>query len=238
MRCSSRQGPQSPASTRRLPGSEHWSRARRLVPARSRHVEHLAEAVQMPTDRRWVMTATVEPASGGSFLYAIGGQSMNATQFCSGSLSKMQAYDGNTNRWTTKAPLPQPTHRGLAGRRQRPGVRRGGMQGVGSGLGVRDRHQPMEGEDVGTTEVCPIQSARLSAASCICSMSVLGRLPDGPEQSQRQGTLDLFRLLRSGDRPLDTSPCPRLQACGRSRPPPSPGGSTSWARKGRSISTH
>jgi hypothetical protein len=71
--------------------------------------------IQMPTDRRWVMTATVEPASGGSFLYAIGGQSMNATQFCSGGLFKMQAYNGNTNRWTTKAPLPQPTHRGLVG---------------------------------------------------------------------------------------------------------------------------
>lgn len=69
----------------------------------------------MPSDRRFVITATVNPGSGGSFLYAIGGQSMNSTDFCSGSLSKVQAYDGNSNTWSSKAPLPIPVLRSLAG---------------------------------------------------------------------------------------------------------------------------
>jgi N-acetylneuraminic acid mutarotase len=72
------------------------------------------QRARMPSDRRFVMTATVE-APGSSFLYVIGGKSMNDNNFCSGSLSKVQAYDGNTNTWTTKAPLPFPTHRGLVG---------------------------------------------------------------------------------------------------------------------------
>jgi hypothetical protein len=67
--------------------------------------------IQMPTDRRRVVTATLDTPGGGSFLYAIGGQSMNS----SGGLSKVQAYDGNSNTWSTKAPLPLPLMSSLAG---------------------------------------------------------------------------------------------------------------------------
>jgi hypothetical protein len=70
---------------------------------------------KMPSDRRFVITATVANPSGGSFLYAIGGQSMNGTQRCSGGLSKVQAYDGNSNTWSTRAPLPLPLQSSLAG---------------------------------------------------------------------------------------------------------------------------
>ena len=73
------------------------------------------ERAKMPSDRRYVTTATVDNPSGGSFLYAIGGQSMNSTQRCSGGLSKVQAYDGNSNTWSTKAPLPLPLQFSLAG---------------------------------------------------------------------------------------------------------------------------
>jgi len=69
----------------------------------------------MPSDRRLVMTATVDAPGGGSFLYAIGGKSMNDNNWCSGSLSKVQAYNGNTNTWSTKTPLPVPKHAGLTG---------------------------------------------------------------------------------------------------------------------------
>ncbi len=71
--------------------------------------------VKMPSDRRLVITATVENPSGGSLLYAIGGQSMNSTRQCSSGLSKVQAYDGNSNTWSTKAPLPLPLQSSLAG---------------------------------------------------------------------------------------------------------------------------
>jgi hypothetical protein len=73
------------------------------------------QRAKMPSDRRFVTTATVGTSGGGSFLYAIGGQSVNATQFCSGGLSKVQAYDGNSNTWSTKAPLPLPLMASLAG---------------------------------------------------------------------------------------------------------------------------
>jgi N-acetylneuraminic acid mutarotase len=69
----------------------------------------------MGSDRRFVTTATVGTSGGGSFLYAIGGQSVNASQFCSGQLSKVEAYNGNTNTWSTKAPLPLPLMSSLAG---------------------------------------------------------------------------------------------------------------------------
>ena len=69
---------------------------------------------RMPSDRRAVITATVDLPGGASYLYAIGGQSVNATNWCSGSVSKVQAYDGSSNTWTTKASIPVPTHDGLA----------------------------------------------------------------------------------------------------------------------------
>lgn len=73
------------------------------------------QRARMPSDRRLVTTATVGTSGGGSLLFAIGGQSVNATQFCSGGLSKVQAYDGNANTWSTKAPLPLPLMASLAG---------------------------------------------------------------------------------------------------------------------------
>jgi hypothetical protein len=66
------------------------------------------QRAKMPSDRRFVITATVGNPSGGSFLYSIGGQSTNSTRRCSGGLSKVQAYNGNSNTWSTKAPLPLP----------------------------------------------------------------------------------------------------------------------------------
>jgi hypothetical protein len=73
------------------------------------------QRAQMRSDRRFVITATVGTPNGGSFLYAIGGQSMSSTRGCSGGLSKVQAYDGNTNTWSFKAPLPLPLQKSLAG---------------------------------------------------------------------------------------------------------------------------
>ena len=70
---------------------------------------------RMPSDRRFVTTASLDTPGGGSFLYAIGGQSMNSTHNCSSGLSKVQAYDGNSNAWSTKAPLPIPLQSSLAG---------------------------------------------------------------------------------------------------------------------------
>ena len=86
-----------------------------LSPALAATSNTWQKRIRMPSDRRLVMTATVDAPAGGSFLYAVGGRSMNSTGYCSGSLSKVQAYDGNTNTWTTKAPLPAPTYRGLTG---------------------------------------------------------------------------------------------------------------------------
>ena len=86
-----------------------------LSPALATTSNTWQKRIRMPSDRRLVMTATVDAPAGGSFLYAVGGRSMNSTGYCSGSLSKVQAYDGNTNTWTTKAPLPAPAHRGLTG---------------------------------------------------------------------------------------------------------------------------
>jgi Kelch motif len=71
--------------------------------------------IQMPSDRRFVIAATLDTPGGGSFLYAIGGQSMNSTHHCSSGLSKVQAYDGNSNTWSFKAPLPLPLQMSLAG---------------------------------------------------------------------------------------------------------------------------
>ena len=73
------------------------------------------QRAKMGSDRRFVTTATVGTPGGGSFLYAIGGQTVNASQFCSGQLTKVEAYNGNTNTWSTKAPLPLPLMSSLAG---------------------------------------------------------------------------------------------------------------------------
>jgi hypothetical protein len=73
------------------------------------------QRAKMPSDRQRVITATLGASGGGSFLYAIGGKSVNSTQFCSGGVSKVQAYNGNTNTWSTKTPLPLVLQSSLAG---------------------------------------------------------------------------------------------------------------------------
>jgi N-acetylneuraminic acid mutarotase len=63
----------------------------------------------MPSDRINTTTATVTDAQGRTFLYVIGGRNPSSTAgFCSGGLSKVQAYDASTNTWSTKAPFPYP----------------------------------------------------------------------------------------------------------------------------------
>ncbi|MFL5493110.1 MAG: Kelch repeat-containing protein [Gemmatimonadales bacterium] len=61
----------------------------------------------MPSDRRQVTAAMVFNAAGETIVYAIGGKTVNAG-WCTGTLSKVQAYNANTNTWTTRAPLPSP----------------------------------------------------------------------------------------------------------------------------------
>ena len=69
----------------------------------------------MPSDRQAVMTATVDNPSGGSFVYAIGGRALTSSTWCGGSLLMVQAYDGNTNTWSTKASLPTPLQKSITG---------------------------------------------------------------------------------------------------------------------------
>ena len=59
----------------------------------------------MPTGRFGPATGVVTSAAGQSTLYAIGG-----TTATGGSLSKVQAYNVATNKWSTKAPLPKPLY--------------------------------------------------------------------------------------------------------------------------------
>jgi N-acetylneuraminic acid mutarotase len=61
----------------------------------------------VPSDRRQVTTATVTNAAGETILYAIGGKTLTSG-WCSGTLSKVQAYNAATNTWTNRASLPAP----------------------------------------------------------------------------------------------------------------------------------
>ncbi len=63
----------------------------------------------MPSDRVNTTTATVTDAQGRTTLYVIGGRNPSSTAaFCSGGLSKVQAYNAATNTWKTKADFPHP----------------------------------------------------------------------------------------------------------------------------------
>ena len=63
----------------------------------------------MPSDRILTTTASVADAQGRTTLYVIGGRNPSSTAgFCAGGLSKVQAYNSETNSWSTKAPFPHP----------------------------------------------------------------------------------------------------------------------------------
>ena len=63
----------------------------------------------MSTDRVNTTTATVTDAQGRTTLYVIGGRNPSSTgSFCSGGLSKAQAYNATTNTWKTRADFPRP----------------------------------------------------------------------------------------------------------------------------------
>jgi N-acetylneuraminic acid mutarotase len=69
----------------------------------------------MPSDRFGPTVAVVTNSLGQTILYAIGGHIAGAP-YCSGGLSKVQAYNAATNTWTTRAPLPiQLSHTNGAG---------------------------------------------------------------------------------------------------------------------------
>jgi N-acetylneuraminic acid mutarotase len=59
----------------------------------------------MQSDRYSPTVAVVTSAQGLTTLYAIGGHTSGGP-FCSGAVSKVQAYNASTDTWTTKAPLP------------------------------------------------------------------------------------------------------------------------------------
>jgi N-acetylneuraminic acid mutarotase len=63
----------------------------------------------MPSDRVNTTTATVTDAQGRTTLYVVGGRNPSSTAgFCSGGLSKVQAYNASTDTWTTRAAFPYP----------------------------------------------------------------------------------------------------------------------------------